>query len=156
LVDTFGSALASLTHHDGPPVERLASTSLIYQPGAIGLQEIPRSNRGAIDLLLVRSAADRPMSDRITLSTTFWVRVAVVLPLALLLHYALDGWLDLRNDTGNVAAFVTAVGTLYSVSPPSPSSPSGPVHRDRPWCSEAREPGELWRHGLRQRPGGAP
>lgn len=88
------------------------------------------------------------MSDRITLSATFWVRVAVVLPAALLLHYALDGWLNLRDDTGNVAAFVTAVGTLYSVLTAFTviSVWTEFIETDRVVQREARELGELWRY----------
>ena len=49
------------------------------------------------------------------MSATFRRRVAIVVPAAILAHLVIRTCGNLLADVGGVAAFVTAVGTLYSV-----------------------------------------
>jgi hypothetical protein len=48
-------------------------------------------------------------------SRTFWLRLAVALPVALVLQQLIRQSVDLQVEVGSVGAFVTAIGTLYSV-----------------------------------------
>jgi hypothetical protein len=49
------------------------------------------------------------------MSKTFWFRLVVALPAAIAGQVVLRQWVNLTADVGSVGAFVTAIGTLYSV-----------------------------------------
>src|SRR5262245_65630577 len=70
------------------------------------------------------------------------------LPATLLLQYLLRDRANLQADVGGVGAFVTAIGTLYSVLTGFTviSVWQQFVDTDRAVKSEARSLGELWRY----------
>ncbi|MBI2767085.1 MAG: DUF4239 domain-containing protein [Chloroflexi bacterium] len=82
------------------------------------------------------------------MSRSFWLRLGVVLPGALALHAVLHQSTDLLSDVGGVGAFVTAVGTLYSVLAAFTvvSVWSEFTDTDRAIKREARELRELYRY----------
>ena len=49
------------------------------------------------------------------MSRTFWIRLIFALPAAIAVQVLLRQWVNLSADVGSVGAFVTAIGTLYSV-----------------------------------------
>ena len=49
------------------------------------------------------------------MSKTFWIRMVIALPAAIAIQVLVRQWVDLSADVGSVGAFVTAIGTLYSV-----------------------------------------
>src|SRR2546428_9461817 len=49
------------------------------------------------------------------MSKTFGIRMVIALPAAMAIQVLLRQWVDLSADVGSVGAFVTAIGTLYSV-----------------------------------------
>ena len=81
------------------------------------------------------------------MSRTFWIRLAIALPLTLIVQVLLFNRLELQADVGSVGAFVTAVGTLYSVLTGfTVVSVWGQfTDTDRAIKGEARELAELWR-----------
>lgn len=82
------------------------------------------------------------------MSRTFWLRVAVAVPITVGAQLLLRGQLDLLTDVGSVGAFVTAVGTLYSVLTGfTVVSVWGQfTDTDLAIKREARELSELWRY----------
>ena len=82
------------------------------------------------------------------MSRTFWIRVFVALPTTLVVQILLFNRLELQADVGSVGAFVTAVGTLYSVLTGfTVVSVWGQfTDTDRAIKREARELAELWRY----------
>src|SRR4029079_3296772 len=82
------------------------------------------------------------------MSRTFWIRVFVALPTTLVVQILLFNRLALQADVGSVGAFVTAVGTLYSVLTGFPvvSVWGQFTDTDRAIKREARELAELWRY----------
>ncbi len=82
------------------------------------------------------------------MSQTFWLRVSLLLPLAVGLEVALHVTASLSADVGSVGAFVTAVGTLYSVLAGFTvvSVWTGFTDTDRAVKREARALSELWRY----------
>jgi hypothetical protein len=49
------------------------------------------------------------------MSKIFWIRLVFALPAAIAVQVLLRQWVNLLADVGSVGAFVTAIGTLYSV-----------------------------------------
>lgn len=49
------------------------------------------------------------------MTTTYWVRVVVLLPVALFAQQVFGRMVDLQLEVSSVGSYVTAVGTLYSV-----------------------------------------
>jgi uncharacterized protein DUF4239 len=82
------------------------------------------------------------------MSRNFWIRLAVALPITLIVQVLLFNRLELQADVGSVGAFVTAVGTLYSVLTGfTVVSVWGQfTDTDRAIKREARELAELWRY----------
>ena len=82
------------------------------------------------------------------MSKTFWIRMATLLPAAVTLHLVLHGTTDLVPDVGAVGAFVTAIGTLYSVLAGFTviSVWTEFTDTDRAIKREARELSELYRY----------
>lgn len=82
------------------------------------------------------------------LSRMFWLRTVILLPVAVTLHLLLAEAVDLQADIGGVGAFVTAIGTLYSVLTAFTvvSVWTQFIDTDRAVKGEARELGELWRY----------
>jgi hypothetical protein len=82
------------------------------------------------------------------MSRAFWLRLLVFLPVSVAIQLALRDRLELQPDVGSVGAFVTAVGTLYSVLTGFTvvsvwgqfAETDGAIKR------EARELAELWRY----------
>jgi len=81
-------------------------------------------------------------------SRAFWLRLLVLLPVSIGVQLLLRDRLDLQPDVGSVGAFVTAVGTLYSVLTGfTVVSVWGQfADTDRAIKREARELAELWRY----------
>lgn len=79
---------------------------------------------------------------------TLVLRLAIVLPAAVALHVCLNQSTSLGDDVGSVGAFVTAVGTLYSVFTAFTvvSVWTEFADTDRAIKREARQLGELWRY----------
>lgn len=79
---------------------------------------------------------------------SFLVRVSVVLAAAVAGHLALAQFAGLSADVGSVGAFVTAIGTLYSVLTAFTvvSVWTEFTDTDRAIKREARELAELWRY----------
>jgi hypothetical protein len=82
------------------------------------------------------------------MSRNFWIRLVVALPITLAVQIVLFNRLELQADVGSVGAFVTAVGTLYSVLTGfTVVSVWGQFSdTDRAIKREARELAELWRY----------
>jgi hypothetical protein len=82
------------------------------------------------------------------MSRNFWIRLALALPITLVVQVLLFNRLELQADVGSVGAFVTAVGTLYSVLTGfTVVSVWGQfTDTDRAIKREARELAELWRY----------
>lgn len=82
------------------------------------------------------------------MSRNFWIRLAIALPITLDIQILLFNRLELQADVGSVGAFVTAVGTLYSVLTGfTVVSVWGQfTDTDRAIKGEARELAELWRY----------
>lgn len=82
------------------------------------------------------------------MSRTFWLRVLVALPITIVAQLWLRDQLDLLADVGAVGAFVTAVGTLYSILTGfTVVSVWGQfTDTDRAIKREARQLAELWRY----------
>jgi hypothetical protein len=82
------------------------------------------------------------------MSRHFWLRIAVVLPVTLAASLGLHQQFDLIADVGGVGAFVTAVGTLYSILAGFTvvSVWTEFTDTDRAIKREARDLGELWRY----------
>lgn len=82
------------------------------------------------------------------MSKTFWLRLALALPVTLTAQILLFSRLELQADVGSVGAFVTAIGTLYSVLTGfTVVSVWGQfTDTDRAIKREARELAELWRY----------
>lgn len=49
------------------------------------------------------------------MTRTFWVRLLLAVPITVAAQLLLRERLDLVSDVGAMGAFVTAIGTLYSV-----------------------------------------
>ena len=45
----------------------------------------------------------------------YWLRLLVALPVSLILQQAIGQFADTQVEVGSVGAFVTAIGTFYSV-----------------------------------------
>jgi len=82
------------------------------------------------------------------MSRVFWLRVLVAIPITIGLQLWIRSQIDLLADVGSVGAFVTAVGTLYSVLTGfTVVSVWGQfTDTDRAIKREARELSELWRY----------
>jgi hypothetical protein len=82
------------------------------------------------------------------LSKTFWLRTAIIVPASILAHLLLQDRAELSKDIGGVAAFVTAIGTLYSVLTAFTvvSVWTEFTDTDRAIKREARDLSELWRY----------
>jgi len=82
------------------------------------------------------------------MTRTFWLRALIGIPLTAVVQLALRDRLDLVSDVGSVGAFVTAIGTLYSVLTGfTVVSVWGQfTDTDRAIKREARELSELWRY----------
>lgn len=82
------------------------------------------------------------------MSRTFWFRLAIVLPATVAASIVLHENANLLRDVGGVGAFVTAVGTLYSVLTAFTivSVWTEFTDTDRAIKREARELRELWRY----------
>src|SRR6267142_293005 len=82
------------------------------------------------------------------MSSTFWLRLVLALPVTLTAQILLFSRLELQADVGSVGAFVTAIGTLYSVLTGfTVVSVWGQfTDTDRAIKREARELAELWRY----------
>ncbi len=95
-----------------------------------------------------RSLSAMPSRFVAPVSTTFLLRVLVCVPLALALQSYLRDRLNLQPDSGSVGAFVTAIGTLYSVLTAFTvvSVWQQFIDTDRAIKREARALSELWRY----------
>lgn len=82
------------------------------------------------------------------LSKTFWLRCVICLPAATALQYLIHARSDLGADVGSVAAFVGAMGTLYSVLAGFTVITVWQqfIDTDRAVKREARNLRELWRY----------
>jgi hypothetical protein len=82
------------------------------------------------------------------MSRVFWVRILVATPITILAQLWLRDHFDLVADVGAVGAFVTAVGTLYSILTGfTVVSVWGQfTDTDRAIKREARQLSELWRY----------
>lgn len=82
------------------------------------------------------------------MTRTFWVRLLLAVPITVVAQLLLRERLDLVSDVGGVGAFVTAIGTLYSVLTGfTVVSVWGQfTDTDRAIKREARELAELWRY----------
>lgn len=82
------------------------------------------------------------------MSSTFKRRLGIVVPGSVFAHLVLSYHGHLLGDVGGVAAFVTAIGTLYSVLTAFTvvSVWSEFTDTDRAIKREARSLGELWRY----------
>jgi hypothetical protein len=82
------------------------------------------------------------------MSRTFWPRILVAVPVTVVVQLWLRQQFDLVADVGAVGAFVTAVGTLYSILTGfTVVSVWGQfTDTDRAIKREARELSELWRY----------
>src|SRR5438034_1166799 len=82
------------------------------------------------------------------MSRAFWLRIVVLVPLTVAAQLWLREQLDLVADVGAVGAFVTAVGTLYSILTGfTVVSVWGQfTDTDRAIKREARQLSELWRY----------
>jgi uncharacterized protein DUF4239 len=85
---------------------------------------------------------------RVPMSRTFWLRLIIAMPITIAVQVVLFNRLELQADVGSVGAFVTAVGTLYSVLTGfTVVSVWGQfTDTDRAIKREAREIAELWRY----------
>lgn len=79
---------------------------------------------------------------------TYWLRLLVAVPAALVLQLMLKQFVDLGPEVGSVGAYVTAIGTLYSVLTGFTvvSVWQQFVDTDRAVKREARGLAELWRY----------
>ena len=82
------------------------------------------------------------------MSRTYWLRLIVGLPGALTFQWLLRGFIGLQAEVGSVGAFVTAIGTLYSVLAGFTviSVWEQFTDTDRAVKREARGLAELWRY----------
>ena len=82
------------------------------------------------------------------MSKTFWLRTAVIVPISIVAHMLLQDRAELSKDVGSVGAFVTAIGTLYSVLTAFTvvSVWTEFTDTDRAIKREARDLSELWRY----------
>lgn len=82
------------------------------------------------------------------MSRTYWLRLLGSLPAALVVQQVLRFFVDLQAEVGSVGAFVTAIGTLYSVLTGFTviSVWQQFVDTDRAVKREARGLAELWRY----------
>jgi uncharacterized protein DUF4239 len=78
----------------------------------------------------------------------FWIRLGLGVPITIVVQFLLRDRLDLLTDVGGVGAFVTAIGTLYSVLTGfTVVSVWGQfADTDLSIKREARELAELWRY----------
>lgn len=82
------------------------------------------------------------------MSKLFWLRALIAVPVALLAEAALGQFVNLGAEVGGVGAFVTAIGTLYSVLTGFTviSVWEQFTDTDRAVKREARALSELWRY----------
>ena len=82
------------------------------------------------------------------MSRTFWLRMLITVPASLTVQWALGQNVNLVTEVGSVGAFVTAIGTLYSVLTGFTviSVWQQFVDTDRAVKREARALSELWRY----------
>jgi len=82
------------------------------------------------------------------MTRTFWLRLVIAVPITIAIQLLLRDRLDLVSDVGSVGAFVTAIGTLYSVLTGfTVVSVWGQfTDTDRAIKRESRELAELWRY----------
>lgn len=82
------------------------------------------------------------------MTRNFWMRLAIGVPITIVAQFFLRDRLDLLSDVGGVGAFVTAIGTLYSVLTGfTVVSVWGQfTETDLSIKREARELAELWRY----------
>jgi hypothetical protein len=82
------------------------------------------------------------------MTRNFWMRLAIGVPITIVAQFLLRDRLDLLSDVGGVGAFVTAIGTLYSVLTGfTVVSVWGQfTETDLSIKREARELAELWRY----------
>jgi hypothetical protein len=82
------------------------------------------------------------------MTRAFWIRLALGVPITIAAQLVLRDRLDLVSEVGGVGAFVTAIGTLYSVLTGfTVVSVWGQfTDTDRAIKREARELAELWRY----------
>lgn len=82
------------------------------------------------------------------MSRTYWLRLLIALPAALIVQQVLRQFVNLQAEVGSVGAFVTAIGTLYSVLTGFTviSVWEQFTDTDRAVKREARGLAELWRY----------
>jgi hypothetical protein len=82
------------------------------------------------------------------MSRTYWLRLVASVPAALIVQQVLRQFVDLQIEVGSVGAFVTAIGTLYSVLTGFTviSVWQQFTDTDRAVKREARGLAELWRY----------